>query len=59
MLMGVWKESYMQKKIVWSGATHACENGNHLVCIIEESVIMCDETIEETKTVPTNFNEKI
>ena len=26
--------------------------------IIDNSVIMCDEVIEETKTVPTNFNEK-
>ena len=26
--------------------------------IIDNSVVMCDEVIEETKTVPPNFNEK-
>ena len=57
--MGVWKESYMWIKFVWNGAIHTCENGNHLACIIDESVITCDEIIEKTKTVPTNFNEKI
>ena len=57
--MGVWKESYMWIKFVWNGAIHTCENGNHLACIIDESVITCDEIIEKTKTGPTNFNEKI
>ena len=28
------------------------------VVIKKDSVITCDELIEETKTVPTNFNEK-
>ena len=35
-----------------------CENGKYLTSIIEDSVIRCDETIEETIAVPTNFNEK-
>ena len=30
----------------------------YLTSIIEDSVIRCDETIEETIAVPTNFNEK-
>ena len=25
---------------------------------MDDSAFMCDEIIEETKTVPTNFNEK-
>ena len=25
---------------------------------MDDSAIMCDEIIEETKTIPTNFNEK-
>ena len=35
------------------------QNGKFLASINEESVITCDEVIEKTKTVPTNFNEKI
>ena len=38
--------------------TYSCENGKYLASIIDNSVIACDETIEETKTIPTNFNEK-
>ena len=37
--------------------TCSCENGKYLATIIDGSVIMCDE-ITETRTVPTNFNEK-
>ena len=38
-----------------------CENGKYLASITENSVITCDEIIdaEETKTIPTNFNERI
>ena len=25
---------------------------------MDDSVITCDEIVEETKTIPTNFNEK-
>ena len=36
-----------------------CENGKYLESIIDDdAVITWDEIIEETKTVPTNFNEK-
>ena len=35
-----------------------CENGKYLTSITEDSVIRCDETIEETIAVSTNFNEK-
>ena len=39
------------------------ENNKHLESIIDDSVIMCDETIdalwsEPTKTMPINFNNK-
>ena len=33
----------------------SCENGKHVGSVIDDSVITCDEIIEETKTVPTNF----
>ena len=39
-------------------ATCSCENGKYLASIIDDSVITCEEIIEETKTVPTSFNEK-
>ena len=48
--------------------TCSCENGKCIGSVIDDSVIMCDEIIEETKniltktvltkTVPRNFNEK-
>ena len=40
----------------------SCENGRNLASSMDDSVITCDEVIEsydkETKTIPTNFNEK-
>ena len=53
------KKHYVCKKAyIWNPATCSCENGKYLATIIDDSVITCDEIIEETKTVPTNFNEK-
>ena len=47
---------------VWNPATCSCEIGEYLASVIDDSVIMCDEVIEsydeETKTIPTNFNER-
>ena len=34
------------------------KNGKYLGSIIDDSVIMSDEIIEETKAVPGDFNEK-
>ena len=38
------------------------ENGRYMASIMNESEIMCDKVLEsydkETKTIPTNFNEK-
>ena len=49
----------MQEKAVYGIlATSSCKNGKFLVSIIGDSVINCDEIIEEAKTVPTTFNEK-
>ena len=43
----------------WNPATCSCENGKYLASIIDDSVITCDEVIEEeTKTVRTNFIER-
>ena len=38
--------------------TGTCENFKYLGSITGDSVIMCDEIIEATKTVPTNSNGK-
>ena len=45
---------------IWNlAAPCSCENDKYLANIIDDnSVITYDEIIEETKTIPTNFNEK-
>ena len=47
-----------QKDYIWNPVTCNCENGKYLASVIGDSVIMCDDIIEETKTVATSFNEK-
>ena len=56
--MRVQKHHICEKDYIWNPATCSCKNIKYLASIIDNSVIMCDEIIEETKTVPTNFNEK-
>ena len=50
------------KNIIYVKKLCSCENGKYLTNIMEDSGITCDEIIEsydeETKTIPTNFNEK-
>ena len=46
------------KKIIWNSATCSCESGKYLASVLDDLVITCDEIMKETKTVPTNFNEK-
>ena len=50
------------KDYVWNPSTCSCGNGKYLASIMDDSAIMCDHVIEaydeETKTIPTNFNEK-
>ena len=55
-----------EKDYIWNPATCSCENGKYVGSIIDDSVIMHDEIINMTKTVPskitstktvqTNFN---
>ena len=47
-----------EKDYVWNPATCNCQNGKYLASIIDDSVIMCNGMIEETKTALTNFNQK-
>ena len=50
------------KDYVWNPDIFNCGNGKYLASIMDDSVITCDGVInsydEETKTPPTNFNEK-
>ena len=47
------------KKLIFGILLHvAVKNGKYLASIIDDSVIMCNETIEETKTVSKIFNNK-
>ena len=50
------KRHVCEKDYVWNPATCNSGNGKYLASIMDDSVITCDEIIEET--VPTNFNEK-
>ena len=38
---------------IWNHVSCSCENDKYLRSIIDDSVITCDEIIEETKTIPT------
>ena len=57
------KKHYIcEKDCIWNSATCSCQNGKYLTSIMDDSAITCDEIIEsydeETKTIPTSFNEK-
>ena len=54
----VKKYHVCEKDYIWNPATCSCKNGEYLASIIDNSVITCDEIIEETKTIPTNFKYK-
>ena len=43
----------MQKNYIWNPPTGSCQNDRYVGSIIDNSVIVCDEIIEETKTVLT------
>ena len=59
ILVSVWKSertSCAQKYYIWYPAVCNCKHGKYLVKVIDNSVITCDEIIEEAKTIP---NKKI
>ena len=49
----------MKKDYIWNPATFSYENGKYFGCIIDDLETTYDEIIEEAKTIPTNFNEKM
>ena len=56
------KPHVCEKDYICNPATCGCKNGKYLASIIHDSAITCDENKEsydeETKTIPTNLNEK-
>ena len=47
------EKSCVWKNYIWNAATCSCENGKYAGSIIDNSMITCDEVIDETKTVTT------
>ena len=47
-----------KKDYIWNPAACSNENSKYLRSICDDSVVMRDDTIDTTKTVPTNFNIK-
>ena len=45
------KHHICEKDYIWNPATCSCKNGKYLVSIFDDSVITCDEIIEETKKI--------
>ena len=45
-----------EKEYIWNPSTCICKNGKYLASIMDDSVITCDEIIEEIVSI--NFNEK-
>ena len=52
------KHHILKKDYVWNPATCSCKNVKYLASFIGNSMIMCDEIIEEVKTILTILNEK-
>ena len=55
-----WKNIMCVKKFIfWIAALETiCQNGKYLGSVTDNSVITCDEIIEEWKTIPKNYNKK-
>ena len=41
-----------EKNYIWNPATCSFKNGKYVGSFIDNSVMTCDEIVEETKTVP-------
>ena len=52
------KNIYVKKSICGILLRVVCKNNKYLASIIDDSMITGGDTIEETKTIPANFNEK-
>ena len=52
------KSKKASQKRLYLESSCSCKNGKCIGSIIDDSVITNDKIIEETKTVPINFDEK-
>ena len=52
------KHHIYELEYIWNPATSSSKSNKYLASIIDDSVLTCDEIIEETKSIPINFNEK-
>ena len=52
------KHRVCKKDNIWNFFTYRCGNGKYSASFIDDSVTWCDKIIDETRTVPTNFNGK-
>ena len=50
----IWEKGYN-----WNSVTCGLENGKYLGSIIDNPVMVCDKNVEEIKTIPATFHEKI
>ena len=59
-VIGRIKKNIMGAKniCIWNPATCSCENGKYVESIIDNSVVMCDGIMEETKTIPIKTTAK-
>ena len=58
MEINIYEIHVYEKDYIWHCSKCICENGKYLASIMDDSTIICDEVIEEIKTIRTNFNEK-
>ena len=49
------KQHQCKKYYIWTTATRNCKNDKYLASTIDDSVIMCNEIRNTTKTIPKNF----
>ena len=52
------KNHVSEKNDIWNPSTCTCENAKYLETNIGDSIITCEEIIEVTKIIQTNFLHK-
>ena len=52
------KHCVHRKNYIWNPDTYSCEKSKYVGSTIDDSMITSDKIMEETRTVPTSFDEK-
>ena len=50
---------HLKEDYIWNPATCSSKNGKNVASIMDDSANTCDEIVEKTKTISTNFNKNI